>query len=274
MTVIINAYKDDSPFGAESGAGARARSDIRAKSVRAMLLSSELERARLNKGLTTRDLAALLGTSPARVNRTTNGRRIPALAEVAEMCAILDVPHVRRQHLYNLASQTEEANWLIHSIAGEPDPGGVVRSLWSLADRVLTYTTTASGPRVLGNANIATEAEIPGRNGSLRWTHFMPAHVLSLPLDGRGKRLRRLAHLDVIQIVPIHAPLLLRHPIQIFTFRRCLPVAVCDLESTIVVLEGRHATEYVSRMEYIQQNALPVRESRRLVEGAWGPLDL
>jgi len=189
----------------KAGSGARLRHDIRAKTARALLLSTELDSARVERGFTTRQLAELMTMSPAMINRIMNGRKIPDALELGGLCALLDIPPRRREHLYGLRRESEDMNWVIHATSSTRDPDDVVRSLWSLADGITTYATSVTGPRAPGGSGGSTAPASPGHHGDAVWTRYVSADAIErapYELGTPELRLARLARFDGVRIVP------------------------------------------------------------------------
>ncbi|MCG8914691.1 helix-turn-helix transcriptional regulator [Actinokineospora sp. PR83] len=250
----------------------RARHDIRAKTARSLLLSSELDAVRVRHGVTTRALAEAMDMSPAMVNRMMTGRRVPGPVEIGGLCAVLDVPPDRRPYLYGLARESEKKDWLIHATPSDSDPNGTVRALWSLADAVDTYGVTG-GPRVLGNARVSPEAVQARHAEDVVWTHYVPNRALDGSggeLDSQTKRLVRLARLGGVRIIPDGVAPPFRHPVQVLRFRHFAPVVVLDLDYTVVILENEHAEHYVAPLRVAMGSALSAGVSRELVVRLWG----
>lgn len=249
-----------------------ARHDIRAKTARSLLLSSELDAVRVAHGLTTRMLADAMDMSPAMVNRMMTGRRVPGPVEIGGLCAILDVPPDRRPYLYGLARESEKKDWLIHATPSDSDPDGTVRALWSLADAMDTYGVTG-GPRVLGNVHVSPGTTRARHAGDVVWTHYLPARALDRSvdeLDSQTKRLVRLARLGRVRVIPDGVAPPFRHPVQVLRFRHFAPVVILDLDHTVVILESEHAEHYVAPLRAAMDSALSADASQGLVARLWG----
>lgn len=251
-----------------TGTTARSRQDIRAKTARALLLSTELDRARLRCGFTTRQLADQMTMSPAMINRIMNGRRIPDALELGGLCALLDIPPHRRAHLYTLRRHSDDTDWIIHADTATRDPHDVVRSLWSLADEITTYATTTDSPRVLGNSDASTPRTGPGHRGVTLWTHYLTATALDRTTgepEALEVRLARLARLDGVRIIPHDATPPFHHPVQVLHFRTFSPVVVLDLDFTTLILERGNAALYVDALRPALASALPIGASRNTI---------
>ncbi|WP_035281346.1 helix-turn-helix domain-containing protein [Actinokineospora spheciospongiae] len=260
----------------KAGSGARLRHDIRAKTARALLLSTELDSARVERGFTTRQLAELMTMSPAMINRIMNGRRIPDALELGGLCALLDIPPRRREHLYGLRRASEEMNWVIHATPSTRDPDDVVSSLWSLADGITTYATSVIGPRAPGGSGVSTAPASPGHRGDTIWTRYVSADAIErapYELGTQELRLARLARFDGIRIVPRTTPPLLQHPVRVLHFRTFSPVAVLDLDFTTVILEKDSAVHYVDSLRRVAESALSTGDSRKVLARLWGEFD-
>ncbi|WP_233427472.1 helix-turn-helix domain-containing protein [Actinokineospora spheciospongiae] len=250
----------------------RARHNIRAKTARSLLLSSELDAVRVERGLTTRMLADAMNMSPAMVNRMMTGRRVPDPVEIGGLCAVLDVPPERRLHLYGLARESEKKDWLIHTTPSDSDPNGTVRALWSLADAIDTYGVTG-GPRVLGNAHVSLGTTRARHVGDAVWTHYLPTRALDRSggeLDPQTKRLVRLARPGGVRVIPDGVAAPFRHPVQVLRFRHFAPVVILDLDHTVVILENEHAEHYVAPLRAAMGSALSADVSQGLVARLWG----
>ncbi|WP_197523306.1 helix-turn-helix domain-containing protein [Actinokineospora pegani] len=222
--------------------------DIRARTARGLLLAAELERARVAKGLTTRQLATRMSMSASMVNRVMNGRRTPTAMEIGGLCAVLETPPWRRPHLYALAREADLREWTIHGTAHDHDPHGVVRALWTLATSADTYAPTTAPPRV----------HATGRT----WTHYVPASALTGPVDVQA------TPVEAIRVIPETTPPPFRHPVQVLHLPHYSPVVLVDLDRTSLVLEGDNATHYAETLARAAAKALPASESRSAVERA------
>ncbi|WP_424184219.1 helix-turn-helix domain-containing protein [Actinokineospora sp. G85] len=239
--------------------------DVRAKNARTLLVSGELENNRRARGLTTRQLASAMGMSAAMVNRIMNGRKIPTAVQIGGLCAKLEVPKARRQIVYDLVRESERDDWIIDAPADEVDSSGIVSDLWKAAERVRTYTPTLSAPRIVGSETKVASAWVTGYANLRQWTHFMPASALKGTFDVRGERLLEWGFIDAIRIASDDGASF-RHPVQVLEFPHANPVAICDLDYTIIVLEDEKAKPYLRQMEALSGSALPATDSRALIE--------
>ncbi|SDJ17061.1 Helix-turn-helix domain-containing protein [Actinokineospora alba] len=75
-------------------------------------LASELTRLREQAGLTTRQVAARMGTSIATINRTENAKRTPSVADVATMLAIYGVTGAERTRILTMVEEVNSPGWM------------------------------------------------------------------------------------------------------------------------------------------------------------------
>ncbi|WP_424183742.1 helix-turn-helix domain-containing protein [Actinokineospora sp. G85] len=195
---------------------------VRAVSARAMLLAAELEAARRRKGLTTRELAQVMGMSASMVNRIMNGRRAPEPMEIGGLCALTSIEAKRRPHLYRLARESARTEWTIHQVGATRDPDGVIEALWALASDIQTFSPVTARPRWPG--------------GSATWTHYVPAGVAD---QDAVERFAVPDHVHVVAEPPF------RHGVQVLRFPHSAPVAVLELDYTTLVLEKANAQPYL-----------------------------
>ncbi|WP_424184665.1 Scr1 family TA system antitoxin-like transcriptional regulator [Actinokineospora sp. G85] len=223
---------------------------------------------RIAKGYTTRALAKRVGVTPATLNRMMTGRRIASTLDIGGLCAILEVPKDRRPHLYALAAEAEQEDWLVHSTPKEPDPGGVIRSFWSLAHTVTTYSTVAATPVITGNSTMPPGSPLSTHPAFASWTHYVPQAALNQSFGEPNERLLRVAKSNNVRVIPETFRLPLRHPVQIFEFSHYPPVVLCDLEFGAVIIEKDRAACYVDRLTQAKKAALTLSESLELIRRA------
>lgn len=79
---------------------------------RARALGAELRQARSSAGLTTRELAELVGRSNSHVSRWENGKLTPTEADTAAVLAVLGIHGDNRDRILDLARAASEPNWV------------------------------------------------------------------------------------------------------------------------------------------------------------------
>ncbi|MCA1193674.1 helix-turn-helix transcriptional regulator [Saccharopolyspora sp. 6V] len=79
---------------------------------RARALGVELWQARRATGMTSRDLAELVGRSNSHVSRWENGKLTPSEADTATILAVLGVTGTERDRILELARDALEPNWV------------------------------------------------------------------------------------------------------------------------------------------------------------------
>ncbi|EWC64514.1 hypothetical protein UO65_0121 [Actinokineospora spheciospongiae] len=87
---------------------------VRAKTLRGLILARTLDAARIRRGFTTRALATAMAMSPAMLNRTMTGRRVPDRLEIGGLCALLDIPTDHRHTLYRLVMNADLTDWVLY----------------------------------------------------------------------------------------------------------------------------------------------------------------
>ncbi|WP_156753365.1 Scr1 family TA system antitoxin-like transcriptional regulator [Actinokineospora pegani] len=122
--------------------------EVRAKTLRLLLVCRELDAARVRKGLTTRAFASRMAMSPAMVNRLMNGRRRPSRLEIGGLAAIAEVPLERRRVLYELVEHGEERTWLLEHPDWSPTRYDTLRAVTAEAT-ALTWFDPLLVPRPL-----------------------------------------------------------------------------------------------------------------------------
>lgn len=78
---------------------------------RAMALAAELRNLRRRAKLTTREAAERVGVSPASLNRTELGTRMPSTEEVYGMMVAYKASNVERERVLQLARSADPAGW-------------------------------------------------------------------------------------------------------------------------------------------------------------------
>lgn len=78
---------------------------------RAMALASELRNLRRRAKLTTREAAERVGVSPASLNRTELGTRMPSTEEVYGMMVAYEATNVERERVLQLARSADPSGW-------------------------------------------------------------------------------------------------------------------------------------------------------------------
>ncbi|NYH80276.1 transcriptional regulator with XRE-family HTH domain [Actinopolyspora biskrensis] len=89
------------------------------KKLRQIGLGVQLRELREKSGMTTRSVASSLGLSPASVNRTELGQRLPGRDEMNALCALYGV--TGEQKLLLVQRATEDSTAWLEMASGEPD---------------------------------------------------------------------------------------------------------------------------------------------------------
>ncbi len=102
--------------------------------------------------------------SPAMANRVMTGRRVPTSVEIGGLCAVLEVPALRRPILYDLARHADETNWLL----GSGDAPEVVGEISVLATRSVAFdpVLVPESVRTAGYAEAVTGVPVIGQRTS------------------------------------------------------------------------------------------------------------
>ncbi len=80
----------------------------RSERLRQLGVGAQLKEMRHNSGMSTRKVAAALGISPASVNRSEIGQRVPAQDEITALCALYGVTGDRKKALLEHAAESAD----------------------------------------------------------------------------------------------------------------------------------------------------------------------
>ncbi|EWC60289.1 hypothetical protein UO65_4397 [Actinokineospora spheciospongiae] len=251
--------------------------DFRARTVRALLLSRELDHNRRRVGLSTRQAASGMDMSPAMLNRVMTGRRLPTALEVGGLCALFDVPAERRPVLYALAREGDRTQWLTHHDPGDPDRFAVLRELHAVAESITGYDT-ATLPLALRTADyhravLAATGAAPTARGPDRveayTAHYVHAHALRAPWVDPAVMTAQLARLRDdrrLRVLPDRTPPPAAHPFQVITTRHFPPVVFFDLGAATLLLELDAAAPHLAALRAVERGALSVGETRAFLD--------
>ena len=246
--------------------------DFRARTVRALLLSRELDANRRRVGLSTREAASGMDMSPAMLNRVMTGRRLPTALEIGGLCALFDVPAARRPVLYALAREGDRTQWLTHHDPGDPDRFAVLRELHAVAESITGYDTatlplalrTAEYHRAVlaatGTASAAHEACT---------VHYVHAHALRAPWVDPAVMTAQLARLRDnrrLRVLPDRTPPPAAHPFQVITTRHFPPVVFFDLGAATLLLELDAAAPHLAALRAVEHRALSFGETQAFLD--------
>jgi len=248
--------------------------DFRARTVRALLLSRELDANRRRVGLSTREAASGMDMSPAMLNRVMTGRRLPTALEIGGLCALFDVPAARRPVLYALAREGDRTQWLTHHDPGDPDRFAVLRELHAVAESITGYDT-ATLPLALRTADYhravlaATGTALTYDQVEAYTVHYVHAHALRAPWVDPAVMTAQLARLRDnrrLRVLPDRTPPPAAHPFQVITTRHFPPVVFLDLGAATLLLELDAAAPHLAALRAVEHRALSFGETQAFLD--------
>ncbi|MCG8917848.1 helix-turn-helix domain-containing protein [Actinokineospora sp. PR83] len=246
--------------------------DVRAKTLRGLLLARELDTARHKRGFTTRNLAEQMSMSPAMLNRVMTGRRVPTALEIGGLCSLLDIHPTRRPHLYRLTADADLTDWLLRP----GTEGDTVSSIEQIAETI-TWVDPTTIPRPLRTTAYhdaitrnAGEEPFPAPPQNTRaGKSFIHTQALTHPgIPGETMR-EQLRHLrdttpGNIRLLPAASP---PHPgFRLLEIDHFPPVVHINHHGTHILLEHPESTTpYTALCRTLETIALTTGHTRRVL---------
>ncbi|MFC7343136.1 helix-turn-helix domain-containing protein [Saccharopolyspora griseoalba] len=266
-------------------------------------LGAELRRLRELSGLSTRSVAAKLGTSPAWVSRTETGARKPTAAEVKELCVLYGVTGEPKDKLVAKASDDggtvpipadEYADQLANVMTLEREASRITDFGISLIPGLLQTPSYAravlSGVSVpmrdmelsvstrIGRQCLLTRPNGPGTR------FFVDEFALRRRIGGAQVMRGQLKHLHAcaelpkvtVRVVPVEAGAYpgLEGPFAVYEFEAISPyVYIENQKGGIFLTKADETCEYLDVCEQLQALALDAVGSAKLIERIAKELD-
>lgn len=268
--------------------GQRRTPQARDRSIGAQLRALRLERA----GVSLEKAAALVGWSLATMSRTENGKRHITSEDVASLLTVYQIPVAEREPLIEAAKTTPQAGWWSRPLPGVEADVGVLASYEATAN-VMTSWAAGLVPGLLQTYAYAVGFMrldgVPQQDTEMRWiarlrrqqvlphidyTAFIHETVLHTPFGGRAALSEQLRHLyDApsrglgVRVVKHQAQAALMHSWLLIEFPSSPPIVHVELQRSTVDLHDDEVRTYLRLRKMLDQIALPVADSRVMIEG-------
>jgi transcriptional regulator with XRE-family HTH domain len=229
----------------------------------------------------------------ARLSRTENGQRQVTIAEVATLLTAYEIPVTEREEV--LAQLEDGQGWWDRGIPGVQAEIGARASYESDAVELISVSVFAV-PGLLqtyGTAKAIMAAELTSQDVEARWaarlrrqqilgtvdyTAYLGEHALHTPYGGPEVLRGQLEHLAGardrgigVRIVPAHQTrVFIQDTWMWMRFANMLPVVCVEMTSGAQFLHEKDVEPYVRTLEKLDQLALSVVASRRLIRRLLG----
>lgn len=107
---------------------------------KARALGNILRQARVDRGLTSRGLADLIGCSQAQISKWENGESVPKPEKVAQILANLGVNGSDFEHAVNLAHGVNSSSWIAMSLPAQRPQLEALTELESTATKIVSVS--------------------------------------------------------------------------------------------------------------------------------------